>query len=156
MDTNTSLATWSAPSKPHFQRSRRWYIIVGGLALAAGIISILRGAWSVTVVTILLAGVYFLVHRMEPPTRTMEVFPHGFRFGRRFIPWTDCEGFWILQSPHYHELHIARKGNWNGDIVIQTGTLDPRALIALFKQFLPHQPENREKLIDVIIRICQI
>jgi hypothetical protein len=80
----------------------------------------------------------------------------GFRFADRFIPWSDCTDFWIIETPQFSRLHIARKGKGNRVVSIQTGDIDPTVIRTTISRFLPLRPDQRERLLDLIIRLCKL
>lgn len=149
------LITWTAPIMASHERSPRWYLITGVIVLIFIIGSILTSAWSLTIVIVLMSGVYFLVHRKPSPEKTINIRTTTFVFDGEVIPWADCEGFWLLEGPGYVELHIARKER-GGGIVIQTGPVNPEDLHAVLSELLPEIPGKRERPLDTIVRICKI
>jgi hypothetical protein len=154
--TSEVLMAWSAPSHHNHDRSKRWYVISGVLVLVIAAYGILSGNWSVTLVSLLLGGTYFLTRRETTALKTIRIETDGVQFEETFTPWSQCKDFWIITTPIYTELHIVRKGTLKSDIRIQTSDIDPIVIRSTLSQFLTMRPDQREHLFDVIIRLCKL
>ena len=160
MNTNTPieapLLSWAAPEQPTHVRSTLWYIVAGVFFASLLAYSIMTQAWTFTVVLVLSVGAYGYAHRKAPPLRRINVSERGIIWGKTFISWLRCEGFWLLQGPGYVELHVELKDGRTRHLVIQTGEADPVQIYTVFSRFIPLFPDRHEKLLDAIIRICKI
>src|SRR3989338_9388431 len=145
------LLSWTAPSHHNFERSSRWYLTAGVLVLAVAVYGILSGAWSVTLVSLLLGGVTFLMRRESTPLKTIRIETDGVQFQGAFTPCEQCTDFWLVQTPLYTELHIVRKGTLKNDIRIQTAHIDPLLIRSTVSQFLTMRADQREHPFDVFI-----
>lgn len=154
--TSEVLLSWTAPSHHNHVRSVRWYAIGGALILTIAVYGIVTSAWSVTLVSLLLGGVYFITRREPTALKEIRIETDGVQFQDSFTPWTQCGEFWLVQTPLFTELRIVRKGFAKSDIRIQTGPIDPTVLRSTLSQFLPMRADQREHLLDVIIRLCKL
>ncbi len=150
------LLQWSAPSHHNHDRSTRWYITGGIIVLLVSAYGILTGAWSLTLVTLLVGGSYYLVRREVTPMREIRIEIDGVQFEDSFTPWNQCGDFWLVQTPLFTDLHITRKGKFKGDIRIQTADIDPTLIRTTVSQFIPLRADQKERLMDVIIRLCKL
>lgn len=150
------LLSWTAPVAAAHQRSLRWYLYGGIFVVSCAAYGIIAGEWSFSIVMILLAGFYVLTRRAPEPVKTIAILEEGFIFENEFTEWRDCKDFWMLQGNGYLELHIMRNRRWSPEIVIQTGSEDPRIIRALLTRFIPERSGQRERLLDIIIRICKL
>ncbi len=150
------IMSWTAPSHHNHERSARWYLIGGGLILAICVYAILTGAWTVAFVSLLVGGTYFLTRREETPLKSIRLDKDGVTFQDNFTPWDKCKEFWIVQTPLYNELHIIRDAKANREIRIQTANIDVTILRSALSQFLTMRVDQRERLLDVIIRLCKL
>ncbi len=141
---------------PHIERSPRWYLIGGSIVLLTAVYGILTGAWTLSLVILLIAGMYTLLRNAPPPVGHISISPQGFTFNDAFTSWIDCESFWLLQGPGYIELHILKKRRWHAEVVIQIGPINPQSLRGLLGQLLTEHSDQRERLLDTIIRICKL
>ena len=151
-----AIVAWEAPMQPTYERSIRWYI--GAVVVCTLLLgySIWTQAWSFTLVLVLLGAVYAWNHRSSQPTKHIAIHEQGFSFGKEFIPWNQCNGFWMLEGPGYVELHFEKKAGRVRDIKIQTGDIDLGALRELLLHFIPEFQERHERFLDMIARLLKI
>ncbi len=150
------LLSWTANVTPVHQRSMRWYLAGGIFVLSCAAYGIIAGEWSFAIVMILLAGLYVLTRRAPETVKTIAIVEEGLMFENEFTEWKDCKDFWLLQGNGYLELHIMRNRKWSPEIVIQTGSQDPRIIRALLTRFIPERSGQTERFLDIIIRICKL
>jgi len=113
-------------------------------------------AWSFTVVLVIAAGTYLFLHKAKPEQKTISISKQGCTFGEEFTAWIDCSGFWVIETPDFAELHIARKNPKKGELVMLTGSVHPLELRTLLRQFLEEIPNKNEKVFDTISRVCKL
>ncbi len=131
-------------------------MIGGGIVLAVAAFGILTGAWTLTLVALLVGGTYFLVRNETTPMRRIQIEVDGVQFDDTFTPWDQCRDFWLVQTPLYTELRVTRKTRTGGDIRIQTGEIDPLLIRTTVSQFIPLRADQRENILDTIIRLCKL
>lgn len=131
-------------------------MISGGIVLAVAAFGILTGAWTLTLVALLLGGTYFLVRNESTPMRRIQIEVDGVQFDDTFTSWDQCRDFWLVQTPLFTELRVTRKSRVGGDIRIQTGEIDPTLIRTTVSQFIPLRADQREHLLDTIIRLCKL
>lgn len=156
MRVSQVLLSWNAPSHCNHERSARWYLVSGVFVVAIAAYGILSGTWSVTLVSLMLGGVYFITRHEPMPLKDIRIETDGVQFQNSFTPWVQCKDFWLISTPLYTELHIARKGTVKGDIRIQTGDIDPLLIRSTLSQFLTMRTDQHERLFDAIIRLCKL
>ncbi|MBI3332183.1 hypothetical protein HYZ99_04495 [Candidatus Peregrinibacteria bacterium] len=151
------LLTWDAPSRPNHERGPKWYLYGGIFVLLCAVWGILTGAWSFTIVMILIGGMYFMTRNAPEPVHHIEMSKHGVTFRGEFSAWKDCKDFWLLQGPGYIELHIMRTKMVNPEIVIQLAPgMDVRIVRALLGHFLPERSDQTETLLDIFTRLTKL
>jgi len=160
-DTNTPtpeqvLLTWSAPVQHTHERSTRWYIVGGTAVIAAAAYGVLTGAWSVALVTIMIGAMYFILRDHRFPDETATITQGGIRISDTYINWNDTQGFWLLPTDHYMELHVVPKTQGKSDLIIQTGTMDIQKLRETIGAWIPELTDKRERFLDAFIRICKL
>ena len=158
MQTNTHkiLLAWKAPEKVAHTRSERWYVTGSCIAATMIVYGILSGAWSMSISFALLAGLVFLVRNETPSVHEIKLLDIGIEFNGRLHAWSEWKQFWILQGTDYHELHIETKKRLNPDLIIQTGDVDPYQLRDLLSEYIPQTDEQKERILDAIIRFCKL
>ncbi len=147
---------WTAPAHFNHLRSNRWYLLSGVLVLAVAAYGIITGAWTLTLVTLLLGGVYFLVRREPTPLKEISLQVDGVEFEGMFTPWAQCKEFWLVATPLFTELRILRTSGLLREIRIQTGNIDPTLIRSTLSQFMAMRVDQREGLFDALIRICKL
>ncbi|MBP9773925.1 MAG: hypothetical protein KBD00_04855 [Candidatus Peribacteraceae bacterium] len=150
-----AVLEWQAPSQIDHDRSERWYAIAGILAVALIVYGLLTGAWTMSLVIAIAAGLYFLVRNEKHALHSIRILEAGIEYDGKVEVWDAFKNFWILRGITHTQLHVARKG-LKPDIVIFTDSIDAHAIYEALNPHLPHDPEKREKMIDAIIRYCKI
>ncbi len=150
------LLDWSAPTHPVHERSARWYLLGSIAVLGMAAYGIISGNWTLSLLTVLIGGGYFLVRREPPVIRRIVVHDHGFEYDDLKIHWEECKEFWIVRTPNYTELHILRKRGIDRELVIQTANIDQTVIRSTLSHFLPIRPDQRERLVDICIRLFKL
>jgi hypothetical protein len=150
------VLTWSAASGHDHERTLHWYIGGGVLVLAIAVYAILTSDYTLALVTLLLGGVYFLVRNHRLPLRTIQITERGVSYEGEFTPWSDCQEFWILQTPLANELHVLKRCGVNREIALQTNGVEVEPLRTLLSQFLPENRSRKERWVDKIIRFSKL
>lgn len=138
------------------ERSTRWYLVGSAAVLAGAAYGILVGAWTFTIVMVLLGGMYFLLRKTPPLVHHIILTDKGYLLDNTFTSWMDCREFWLVPTPEYTELHIIKKQGWDKELVIQTDNIDPLEIKASVSQYLTERSDQTERLLDRIIRICKL
>lgn len=160
-DTNTPtpeqvLLTWSAPVQHTHERSKRWYVIGGTLVLAGAAYGVLSGAWSVALVAIMIGAMYFILRDHKFPDETITITQSGVRIGQTYMSWNDLQGFWLMPTDDYMELHIVPKDSKKRELLIQTGGMNIQTIRETIGAWIPELTDKRERLLDALIRICKL
>lgn len=154
LDSKPVLA-WTAPSRPHVERTKRWYVTASVVLFIIVAYAIVTGAWTLAIVSVLAVGMYALIHDHLPPASTIELHDSGVLFNGDFVRWDQFIGFWFVRTPHYDELRIVPR-HGGKRVVIHLGTLDPAELRMILGQRIPELIHKRESIIDIFIRICKL
>ena len=151
------LLRWDGQSRPTHERGPKWYLYGGIFILLCAVFGIVSGAWSFSLVMLLIGGLYFLTRNAPEPVHHIEISPEGVTFRGEFTHWNGCKDFWMLQGPTYVELHIMRAKLVNPEIVIQLPPgMDVRIVRAVLGKFLSERSDQTENLLDTFIRICKL
>ncbi|MBT5468497.1 hypothetical protein HOK40_02275 [Candidatus Peregrinibacteria bacterium] len=152
--TETPILEWKAPQHLHHERSRGWYILAILFVAACFAYSVYTSAWSFTGILFLVTILYWQVHEEAPQEKTIRIWESGYGFNDSFIPWTSCDGYWILKGHGYYELHIEKKNGY--ETKIQIGEFDPYDIHDTLSSLLPELNDRKERVLDTIIRICKL
>lgn len=153
--TQPSL-TWTAPVMPVQSRSKNWYLGAAIFVLVCAIWGLLVDNWTFSIAIILAGGLVFLVRNASVPVKTITITRTGFILETQFTEWSACRDFWIVEFPDYAELHIQKKRGLGREVVIQTGGLQPAIIREILRRLLPEREQQRERLLDKIIRITKL
>lgn len=159
MQTNTlpsypPLLEWSAHQDPNPVRGKLWYTIATCFVVLCLIFSIWTSAWTFTVLIVLVTGTYWKFHGDIETKKQIRIWGEGFAIDSTYTAWEECQGFWMLKNPAYTELYIAREKK--SVVRIQTGEIDPYHIRDVIASFVQELPDQKEKLLDTIIRICKL
>ena len=150
------LLAWTAPQHPTYKRSTFWYICAAIVITLCIAYSIWINAWTFTIVIVLASIIYLVMHRKNSPNKTIALTEHGFQIEDEFTPWSQCNGFWLLQGHDYIELHIERKSGLRKESMIQAGPIDVHQLRDVLQFFIPELVDRQERFIDTITRLLKI
>lgn len=150
------LATWQAPILPKHERSKRWYAIAGGLLIAAAAYGILTGSWPLTIVCLLSGAMYYLIRDHVPPLKVIVITDRGVLLEEKFTRWEDLNGFWILNTPEYSEVHFVPRLARRSDILIQTGDQNLENLRITIASHIPELMDKHEHFLDVLVRTAKL
>jgi hypothetical protein len=149
------ILTWQAPIHVTHEKSSRWYVISAVVVTAIAIFAVLRGDWTFALVTVLCAGVYFLVRNHTFGAETIVMTEQGVTIANEFIAWADAQGYWFLITNTYAELHITPKARRN-ELVIQTGSTPLPLIREAIGGRIPELLEKKERFVDAFIRITKL
>ena len=154
--TSLPVLRWSAPIRPNHERSKRWYVIAGSIAIGVSAYGIVTGAWTLSVVAVLCIAIYVLLRDHRHPDRTITLTDSGVTIAQKYLSWQDIRGYWLLFTPDYVELRFTPKDEKRADLKIQTGNLPIAELKDVLNRFVPELEDKHEHVLDFIIRICKL
>lgn len=150
------LLTWQAPITPFHERTKTWYIVSSIVLLAALSYAVYASSWPLVVVLVLIGFMYFQLHGEKPRDQTFVISDRGVQLEQREMPWEEMEGWWLLSTPHYTELHVVPLIAKNGEMIIQTGTQDIEKIQKVLQEHAKELTEKRERFVDMLIRISKL
>ena len=150
------LLTWTAPTRPHYERSTRWYTIGGVVVVGFAAYGIITNSWLFSIVTLLCGAVYFLQRNHVPTPKQFVITDGGVVFDEHFTRWGEIERFWVIETPTHATLHIRRKGRRTQDVHILVQNISVTEVKTTLGQFVPEDQSKQEGLFDIIIRICKL
>lgn len=151
------LISWSAPEYQRHEKGRTWFMIAGVFVLMLCVYFILTDSASAAIAFILLAAVYFLVHRSEVKELNIEINELGIRVGNKQYLYAQLQNFWIIYNPpNFTTLNFQSNTKIAKQIVIQLGTQDPSPIRRYLRQQLPEVEGRSESFWDILLRILKI
>ena len=155
-DLHTPIIEWQAPSRITHKRTQGWYMSASIVTLAMIVYGILTGAWSFSVTIAILAGLFYLIRNEPHALHTIRILPLGIEFDGITHGWNEWKDFWMLASPDHCELHVEPVKYLKHELIIHTGNVNPLLIRDTLSQFLPQNPQKKERLLDAIIRFCKL
>jgi len=86
---------WEAPEHNHIEKTHDWYWILGILAIAGSVASIIFGNVLFSIVIILGAMTMFITGNRHPRTIPFEVSLRGIRIENDLYPYSTLESFYL-------------------------------------------------------------
>ena len=155
-DTPTPLLCWKANIYPKHKRGIVWIVTMLSIIALLVLYSVLAGSWSFTTVIVMFAAVYWFIHQKAVDEREITIFEEGVVIEKKAMIWEDCTGFWFLEGPGYHELHLEHSKKVIGDFVIQTGSQNIEDIRSTLTKFVPELEDRKEARINTLARICKL
>lgn len=157
------LEWWALNAHPH-KRSPRWYAIGGVIVLMAAAYGLFEGSWILTILVLLMGGIYFLLRNQNPKKIVIRITGIGIQIEERILNWNQLKDFWILLGPDFSELHLTTQGVLQGETTIlikdsETPTdtaMDPGIVRELLLKFIPERAGMQERFLDTIARLLKL
>lgn len=150
------LLEWTALTHPDHERTTRWYIAGAVFGAACMVYGIVSGAWSFVLVMLLIAGMYAFMHRVPPSSATLRIAEDGITYSGTFTPWALVRDFWVLNLPQWNELHIMKTKGGLRELIIHTNDISVPQLKATLSQYIKERVDQKERVMDRIIRLCKL
>lgn len=150
------IFSWSAPEYIRHDKSNRWYLTAGIIALLTSALALFLGNWTMALAVLALAAVYWYLDTYHPPKVTkIELSEMGVRVGHMFFPYSQIQSFWIIYDHGIKTLNFKALNHWFGDVVIQLGDIDPVEIRNFLIAQLPEWEGKREPVSEMFLRILK-
>ncbi len=100
MNPTAHAVYWEAPEHEHIEKSSDWYWILGILAIAGSLTSIILGNVLLGILIPLAAFVMVLVSHRHPRTISFEVSARGVRVHDTLYPYATLESYYLDETNH--------------------------------------------------------
>lgn len=145
---------WYAQQHLHHERGLVWYVIAGAFVLGCIAYGLLTNGWSFSVLIVAIAAIHWKTHNKPPKEHRMRIWKRGFALDEEFIDWKDCIGYWMLRTSAFSQITVERKNGKSVHILL--GSINPFTVHEILPAFIQELPDHKERLLDIIIRICKI
>ena len=143
---------WTAPEFIKYEKGKRWFILVGFIALAIIIIAILLKNFLWVVITILIILVVYIYASKEPRKIKFSISGKGIQIDQRIYRFENLKSFWIFyEPPGIKELSLRSKKMLMPYIKIPLDKQNPAEIRKFLLKFLPER-KHRESTIDELAR----
>ena len=158
-DPGPLVFAWEAFDYHPHERGWLWYVIwLGALCVGTGWM-FWTGEWSVALMFLFVAALYYFVHRNGHETHHIHVYKKGIRVDKTFFGWDRLEGYWFIWNERQGAaiVNIQVKNNGDRKIPLQMGHLTPDELREVFDEVsFPELVEKKEGLVDLWIRVFKL
>ncbi len=158
MSYGQTIISWHAPEYMKYHKGFYWYLVASTIFLTIIIYGVLSKDVVLSLVFLVLAGVYFLLSRDHPVIIEHELTTLGVKAKRKFYPYSDIESFYIVyEPPHVTTLNIRIKKSIVNEIVIQLGNSpvdDVREV--LFNRGIRELEGQKESISSIFSRILRL
>lgn len=148
---------WIAPEYIAHERGMVWLVSVIVFVVGVAGIGLYYGNWSFSLVLVIFALVYSLVHLKHPHNVEIKISEIGIKVGFRKYSYSNIKAFWILYEPPYIEtLNIRVSGTYTGDFTIQLGPEDPSKIREYLINKIPEMEGKSESITDSLARLFKL
>jgi len=150
---------WTAPEFIKYEKGKRWFILVGLIALSIIIIAVLLKNFLWVVITILIILVVYIYASKEPRKIKFSISGKGIQIDQRIYRFENLKSFWIFYEsaspaggpPEIKELSLRSKKMLMPYIKIPLDKQNPAEIRKFLLKFLPER-KHRESAIDELAR----
>jgi len=143
---------WSAPEFEHYQKSKSWFLITGGIAAVLLLWAIFTKSF---LFALLIALGYFTIAiyaAKRPKQIQLAITPKGIKIEKSLYEFENLRSFWIFYDPpEIRELSLRSKKSIMPYIKIPLGEQNPVEVRQILIKYLPEK-KHRESLIDNLAR----
>jgi hypothetical protein len=152
------LFVWESPDREAYPRSRRWYYIMAGIAIALLVYAVLTANYLFAFIIILTAIILVLAGNEEPRNVLVQVGPNGVVYDGKLYAFDEISQFAILyQPPDIKILYIQPRNIINSRMRIELDEQDPISLRNHLKQYVQEDLDlQSEHLSDIFGRLLKI
>ncbi|MDO8626267.1 MAG: hypothetical protein Q7K39_02285 [Candidatus Magasanikbacteria bacterium] len=90
---------WTVKEYEEYERGRRWYLVIGGLALALVLFAVFTANYLFALI-IILFGIILYLHDLQTPLEVpFALTDVGIILGKKFYRYSELGNFWIIYNP---------------------------------------------------------
>ncbi len=149
---------WMIKEYEQYDRERRWYIIMGLLAIALVIYGVAVANYLFALI-IVLFGIILYLHHMQAPLEVPFIMTEtGIVLGSKFYRYSELKNFWMIYNPpDIKNLYFGLNNIIKHRLQIPLLDYDPRPIRSYLAQYLSEDLEQEEEpLSDRLARLFQL
>ncbi len=149
---------WTVKEYNKYDRTRRWYVLMGILGALLMIYSVWSGNYLFSLVIVLFAIIMFLHEIQEPIDVPFAVVETGIIVGKKYYKFSELQNFWLIYNPpDIKNLYFGINGVVKHRIQIPLLDYDPRPMREYLSQYLEEDlSQEDEPFTDRLARLFQI
>ncbi len=106
----TTVYTWEAPERDYNPKNKRWYLIMGIVALFFIALAALTQNYLLVFTIVALVVVIYTINTIPPHDTTHQLTNKGLYSFNTIFLWKNMISFWVTQRGRKYFLHIEYKG----------------------------------------------
>lgn len=151
------LYEWKTPVYHQHERGLVWLITLITFFIGMLIYAINAGSASMATAVILLATVYYLVHREPVQTITVKISRAGLKIGKKIISFSHIKGYWLnYHPPLIKQIHFRLNSGSPREITILLSDADQEYIRHILAHYIPEWERKDESLIDIFARALKL
>jgi hypothetical protein len=148
---------WDAPEFIKHEKTGLWFLIAGCFALLLVVYALYTNSWTFAVAILILSGVYFLYHHVEPNRVHISISETGIKIGENSFPYMDFAAFWIIYKPPFvKNLHLRLKKKFLGEMTIQLENENPVQIREFLTGKITELSGRDETMSELLIRTFKL
>ena len=139
------LAEWQVPEYIKHERSRLWFIVMGGAALAMLIHAIATVNFLFAIIIMIVSSIVYLHERRHPDMLEFLIVEQGIVLGETFYPYKSLTSFWIIYEPPVSTLlYFGVNNTFRKEIPIDLHDQNPITIRKILLQYLTEDLDKEE------------
>lgn len=152
-------AQWSFPEVEDAQKSRRWYIFAGVIAVGCLVFAFFTANTLFAAIIVMASFIYIYSSISSTMDIMFSISEIGVQAGSRFYPYKDIKSFWLLYEPQENlkMLYFEFKRGARSSMSVPLKETNPLEVREVLLQFIPEDLEKEEEpLPDMITRLFKL
>ncbi|MFA5061699.1 MAG: hypothetical protein WC526_00955 [Patescibacteria group bacterium] len=146
VNTGEIVYTWTVKEYEKYERSRRWYWLMGIVGVSLLVYSIIDANYLFVLIIVLFGIILFLQEVQEPMDVTFAITETGIVMGRKFYSYSELENFWMIYNPPMVKtLYFLTKDLLKHRLQIALFDNDPRPIRDFLSQYLKEDLEQEDE-----------
>lgn len=151
------LHRWGFPEFVRYQRSRRWYTVVGLIVAGSFVWAVFQGNVLFAIILILAAIVYVTLNQRRPRNIICTIEEDGVSVDRDFFPWDDLGRFWVVyQPPEVKKLFFRFRSSIRPIVSVLLEKENPVSIRKTLLEYLAEDPNGEEPGSDQFSRVFKL
>ena len=154
---NKTLLEWEAPEFIRLEKSKIWYMAVGGIMFGLILYSLMDHAFTMTIGLILVIVLFMLKHKKPPRLMKVRITELGIEYGNENFAYHNIQAFWIIyKDPYVRSLYLKTGDKQNRFIHIELNHQDPAKVRQLLSHELPEIEGAGQPFLDILSRLLRL
>lgn len=152
------LLAWEVPEFTKHDRSARWYVIAGVIALFLIVYALFTANFLFAIIVVMGGIIMFLTAQRDPEMVPFAITAGGIVIGEHFHPYYEFKNFAIIyEPPNVKRLYITSERRARPTFKISLEDMDPNLVREVMITFLPEDLERvEESLTESLARMYKL